>query len=430
MISISIFLLLIMSQHFLNSIEKIEHFSDLNILILYLGNLIPFIITWVYLLKEINQIIQNKHNFIEKIGKEIIFIPRFNMFFCVFEYKSIEFFSYNGLYQLIDLKTFSLELDYENKKIRIFLFSKSQNDLLFQIQKVTPLLEALFPSIRLKSSSSLEKYFVEYSIKHFGDYTFLQKDFAFIQPQIIPQPFHESKRENIVIISCVMSDEDEENEFQSHTTQVYSISRSTGSSIFNFLGRAISIFQDTQSLIEENMLYRTIIRFQLNKSHLVSFKEGITYLQSNNTKINNKKEWGTIPEEQQQVSTSEVRKEHTTSVTYAINREINQICLELCNIYQNSNLIEGSKIKLCKKRTQFCQKLLTNPNFSKLLSELENENESKRKMTILTEVTRHLSYHQFYCLLAHFMKAYYVKKRDKEIVRLLHGLIAVKINMY
>jgi hypothetical protein len=45
---------------------------------------------------------------------------------------------------------------------------------------------------------------------------------------------------------------------------------------------------------------------------------------------------------------------------------------------------------------------------------------------ILTDLNQHLSYHQLYCLLAHFITSNKSEKTEKAVIGFLHGLIALK----
>ncbi|PWI49138.1 hypothetical protein CEE45_03080 [Candidatus Heimdallarchaeota archaeon B3_Heim] len=397
---------------------------------LIIGNIIPIAIACLLIFYELNIFSSKKKTLMTIKEGQVLFIPRFNLYLSIFECSSVSDVFVEGVDLLNGLNRYSIEIDGINNRLRLFFYSNSKIELSRYIEEAKPLLDTIFPNLLLLTASSLKEGFLNYSLKRMGDYRTIKQGRYLIIPEKEQNiPLKSPKNYTHVInYNSQASSEEKSNKFES--IQLYSFIRFEEGSFFDFFGRMC--FTDRNmfftDIIEENLLLRAIIRYKLVGFNSISDNEGITNLQQKLNTINvgnNAVEYSDkfIPP---LAALSEHNPDSPNFVS--INQEFNQICRELCNI-SRSSVDEAIKTKNCVDRASFCKKLLVNQNFATFLSELVDGEDDQRKDTILSDLLRHLSFHQIHCLLAQFIASYNSDNLDKQIIKLLHVLIQKQLEI-
>ncbi|MHA1513652.1 MAG: hypothetical protein ACTSRJ_06275 [Candidatus Hodarchaeales archaeon] len=370
-----------------------------------------------------------KNSYFEIFDNGIISIPKFNIFLSIFESNSIHLVNSKGLHQLIDLDPFSLEIDYETKSLRVYLFSKSKKNQLKRIEQSIPLLEAIFPDLLIMTPLKSKELLASYSIAEIAGFSLIQEKESYITPVYNLSVSNQFGDNNKLILAYNSSRKESNSLKNDQTTQVYSLPRYNGLVDFNLIGNII-LRKNENSTFEyynKNKLLRGIIRFQISDFNLISFEEGISYIQ---------KIIASFRVASHSIASEIVPKEDSIPIDIEIESElpmifkdqeaINPICRELCNIYNNFEISEKNRLSLCEKSVLFCRKLVSNNNFISILLELAKKDDNKRKVQILNELLVHLSFHQLYCLIAQFIFIYEGNDLNIISIQLLHSLINKK----
>ena len=262
-------------------IVKIESIKKTNASILIIYNAVPILLLILFLFYKSRFIEKYNNSYFEIFDNGIISIPKFSIFLNIFESKSIPRVNIEGLHQLIDLDPFSLEIDYETKSLRVYLFSKSKKDQLKKIEQSIPLLEAIFPDLLILTPLESKELLASYSIAEIAGFPLIQEKESFITPSH-NLSFSNQVGDNNKLILAYNSSRKEPNFLKNDkTTQVYSLPRYNGLVDFNLIGNII-IRRNENNNFEyrnKNILLRGIIRFQLSNFNLISFDEGISYIQ-------------------------------------------------------------------------------------------------------------------------------------------------------
>ncbi|MHA2276754.1 MAG: hypothetical protein ACXAC2_13355, partial [Candidatus Kariarchaeaceae archaeon] len=145
-------------------IIKIGSVQKISVSLLVTANITPLLLSLLFLLYELGIISSHKKSYFEIFDNGVIHIPIFNICFSIFESTSIHLVNNKGLYRLIDLEFFSLEIDNETKSLRVFLFSKSKTSQIHRIKQSMPLLEAIFPDILLMTPNDSKNFLSSYSL--------------------------------------------------------------------------------------------------------------------------------------------------------------------------------------------------------------------------------------------------------------------------
>ena len=413
-----LFLFLIMYQ-----IIKIGNINKFSVSLLVTANIIPLLLLLLFLLYELGIISSHKKSYFEISDNGVIHIPIFNICFSIFESSSIQLVNNKGLYRLIDLELFSLEIDNETKSLRVFLFSKSKTSQINRIKQSMPLLEAIFPDILLMTPNDSKNFLSRYSLAEVAGFSIIQGKESYLLPVLGHSKAGQLGVDNRMILVYNSSEKGSKTIKDDRTSQIYTLPRYLEPVDFNFIGNLIlknSEFEDDN----KNKLLRAIIRFQLNNCNLISFHEGVSYFQK------------TLSEsgiDNQSAITEVQSKDEFTQNTTEIKPEIcmininkgvtNPICVELCNIFNNLEIDEINKSRLCNNRIIFCKKLISNDNFISLLMEFTKKDNDKNNSKLFSELLTHLSFHQIYCLIAQFIFMYEGKDLDVISTQLLHSLI-------
>ncbi|MHA1156524.1 MAG: hypothetical protein ACTSQK_10495, partial [Candidatus Heimdallarchaeota archaeon] len=101
-------------------IIKIGSINKFSLSLLVTANIIPLLLLLLFLLHELKIISGHNKSYFEISDNGVIHIPIFNIYFSIFESTSIQLVNNKGLYRLIDLELFSLEIDNETKSLRVF----------------------------------------------------------------------------------------------------------------------------------------------------------------------------------------------------------------------------------------------------------------------------------------------------------------------
>ncbi|MCK4848446.1 MAG: hypothetical protein KAT16_05445 [Candidatus Heimdallarchaeota archaeon] len=407
-------------------IVKIESTSKMSMYLVISGNVFPILLVILFLSYESGFIGNCNKSYFMIYENGIIRIHKYSIFLSIFESNSIHLVNSKGLYQLIDLDPFSLEIDCKTKRLRVYIFSKSKKNQLNRIKQSVPLLEAIFPDLLLMNPHESKKLLESYSIAEIAGLSLIQEKEGFLMPVIDFSFSDQLGIHNKLVLAFNSSRKDPNLLKDSQTTQVYTLPRYNGSIDFNLIGNII--LRNTENFdfenFDKNLLLRAIIRFQLNNTNLISFEEGVSYIQKaiSTFRVGSQSIVSEIKSNDDLIPiNAEIEPE--IPMIFINEEEINPICLELCNIYNNLEIDEKDRAILCEKRINFCGKLIRNNNFISLLIELTNKDDDKRKSQILSEILVHLSFHQLYCLIAQFIFTYKGKDFDVISIQLLHSLI-------
>ncbi len=410
-------------------IVKIESTTKMDVSLLIISNAIPVLLLILFLSYKSGFIEKYKISYFEIFENGIITIPKYNIFLNIFESSSIHLINSKGLHQLIDLDPFSLEIDYESRRLRVYLFSKSKKRQLKRIKQSIPLLEAIFPDLLILTPPESKELLASYSIAEIAGFQLIQEKESFITPVLNPSFSNQFGDHNKLILAHNSSRKEPNFLKNDQTTQLYSLPRYNGLVDFNFIGDIILKKNENSNLEyrNKNTLLRAIIRFQLGNFNLISFPEGISYIQKiiSAFKVASQSIASEIGSQEESIPI-DIEIESDLPMIFKDKEEINPICLELCNIYNNFEINEKDRLALCEKRIIFCRKLVSNNNFISLLLELAKKVDTNRKTHILNELLVHLSFHQLYCLIAQFIVIYEGKDLNVISIQLLHSLIHKK----
>ncbi|MFX0173168.1 MAG: hypothetical protein ACFE9L_14825 [Candidatus Hodarchaeota archaeon] len=386
-------------------------------------------------------------------GEGIIFIQNYETWIAIFETISLEKVQVNELEQLRHLKIFSLELDNDKLCLRVFLYSKSYEELLDRMNTSKPILENVLPGIKLVQDDIIAQFLGDYSLLKINN-TYLLKNKTDL---IIPQPkdvvdtisFSFSK----MILSWNLSTKDtiQENSRRIYPIQLYFLICHRKSSFFKCIDEITfrEDYPEESRFLDVLELQRVRLRYQIYKfpkmeleTSLNSFKIALTSVLSNNTQIIGEKKASQLLSDVTRITTE---KKVISSNNDCENRiklkgapqkietgdfksRINQICIELCNIPKDPVLLLEEKGKRCHRRANFCNKLLRTENFSTLLEDILMKVNEAEKLQLIAELNRNLSFYQLVCVLAHVNKYTHPKISYQKLISLIHMLIKSNSN--
>ena len=407
-------------------IIKIGSINKFSLSLLVTANIIPLLLLFLFLLHELKIISGHKKSYFEISDNGVIHIPIFNIYFSIFESTSIRLVNNKGLYRLIDLELFSLEIDNETKSLRVFLFSKSKTSQINRIKQSMPLLEAIFPDILLMAPNDSKIFLSRYSLAEVAGFSIIQGKESYLLPVLGHSKAGQLGVDNRMILVYNSSEKGSKTIKADRTSQIYTLPRYREPVDFNFIGNLILKKNDNSDFEDDNKnkLLRAIIRFQLNNCNLISFHEGVSYFQRtlSQSGIDNQSDLMEIQTKDE--FTPNITEIESEITMININEEVrNPICMELCNIYNNLEIDEINKSRLCNNRIIFCKKLISNNNFISLLMEFTKKDNDKNNSKLFSELLTHLSFHQIYCLIAQFIFMYEGKDLDVISTQLLHSLI-------
>ncbi|MFX1516038.1 MAG: hypothetical protein ACFFC6_07010 [Promethearchaeota archaeon] len=427
-----IFCVILLSLVFIILIEGLVTLNDytgiLKIIIvapINLARYIPVIILLCLLSADMVQIFNNCNSELQFEVKKtgVVFFQDFNIWLAIFETFSVEKIETSELKQLKHLETFSLEIDRRKMGVRVILYSKSAKQLEKRIRTSKPILEVVLPDIKLISKEDIINLYSRIELLKIGKYHFFKERSELFYPQFSVFPKKISHSISRIILACNILDEVSNDEFM-NSTQLYFFHRFDQTSFFKYINqRFFKSPSETATHFQSNQeLQRVRLSYQINKKPFLSFQEGldqfIRFLSftSFEPKI-------TKTEERQSLSPFETNQQEVISATETTSFvEMNQICSELCNLPKEKKHSNEEKVKRCKRRADFCLNLLENANFSSILDSLIRQENIIDQIHLISELRRHLTYHQIICCFSHLSKHNYPQIPHTKLVNLIHVL--------
>ncbi len=418
--------LLVIMSNIANS-QEIKNSSNL-FTTLVIGNIIPLVITCLLIISELNLYSFRKKSLLTLKENQFIYISRFDIYMSVFECRSLSDIYVEGFNLLNELNRYSIEISKDIKRLRIFFYSSSKIELSKHIEKAKPLLDTIFPNLNVLTSSSLKTDFLDYSFWKFGKYTFIRQGRFLFIPEIESKNSSRVLKNHTHILNYVSQSTKKEKPNSTNSTQFYSFLKHEHTSFFELYGYKCYIRENrfVYDHIDENILLRAMIRYKLTGFNSTSDDDGYINLQRMLIPFNKEKSNFARPNTPIPPTTESNDNPSNVHISLQTSHGYNQICIELCNISQSSDE-DAIKIKNCENRVSFCKKLLVNQHLTTLLGELVDGENDKRRDTILTDLLRHVSFHQINCLLAQFVVSSKLDIHDKQVIQLLHTLIQKRI---
>ncbi len=419
-------LILIIFLNIMDS-KELQLSPDLNGLII-LGNLIPLAITCLVIFTNLKLLPFKSQAIISIVGNEMIFIPHFNVYLCIFECSTLSDVHVDGFNLITNIHNISIELVKDEQRLRIFLYANSKINLYKQIEEVKPLLDNIFPNSSLLNRSKFRSEFSNYSIYRNGDYLLIkQGKYLFIptiNQNLTTKAFHESS--TVFRFSIPRKTTISQGSLSSN--QFYSLTKFRLGSFFDFFGEMISTHGKTyfEEKIKEDFLYRVIIRYDLDRYALIDKEGSDLNLQhllapyiTKSTSFEEEKEDISPPKIPNNIELDDVTISNT-SYRY------NQICKEFCTIYKSSDELT-LKLRNCSNRRDFCRKALNNQNLTTFLNELVKRESKQRRDVLLSDLLKHMSFQQLYCLIANYLQFNTKNYLDNQMIRLLIAMIQKQI---
>jgi hypothetical protein len=397
--------------------------SEINDIIIA-GNLIPLIIACLVIFNELKPFSLSSQATLAIVGNEMVYIPHFNIFFCIFECTSLSDVHVDSLNLLIGINNISIELIKDEQRLRIFIYSSSKTDLSNQIIEFKPLLDNIFPNSYLLDKSVFRSEFSNYSLSQNGEYFLIKRHKDILIPSIEYVLNANTLHENSRVFRFDYPGEKAIGHELSSLNQFYSLTKFKYGSFFNFFGslnftHGITNFDDR---VKKEFLYRAIIRFDLNgyasinnKESNVNLKQFLATYFKKSTPVEAQNKDISLPTTQDDVNLG-------IGPVSDINQGHNQICKEFCLVYRSSD-ISTKKLKNCLNRISFCKKALNNPNLLAFLKKLVKGECEQRREVLLSDLLKHLSLQQLYCLLINYLHIYNLNHLDKRIINLLNIMI-------
>ncbi|MHA2290380.1 MAG: hypothetical protein ACXABG_16460 [Promethearchaeota archaeon] len=409
--------------------QEIKNSSNL-IPTLIIGNTIPLVITCLLIISELNPYSSNKKTLLKIKDNGFLYIPRFAIYISIFECNSLSDIYIEGFKLLNELSRYSIEINRDIKRLRLYFYAKSKIELSKNIEKAKPLLDTIFPNLYLLTSSSLRTDFLNYSLWKSGECKYVRQGRLLIIPEIERDSSSKIPQNNTHVLNYLSENKLGEKCNSNNSIQFYSFIKYEHSSLFELFGYR-GYINENKFLIEnidENILLRAIIRYKLVGYQTLSDIEGYLNLQKKLTPFNE----GKFNLEVRNTPILPLPKsdENTFNgnLSPLISHRYNQICKELCNIFQSSDKDEVKK-KNCENRASFCKKLLMNENLTIFLDELVDGENGNRRDTILTDLLRHVSFHQIHCLITQYVVSCNSDIHDGQIIQFLHNLIKKRIDI-
>jgi len=351
----------------------------------------------------------------------LIFFKDFHIWLAIFETFSVEKVQTSELKQLKHLKTFSLEIDIEKMGIRVILYSKSVKELEKRIRTSKPILEVVLPDIKMASKDDITQQYSEMKLVKIGrDYIFKEKSELFY-PQFGNFPIKNSSSISRMVLACNITDEAKNDKFM-NSTQIYFFHRFDQTSFFKYINKRF-FKSPRETHFQDNQEHQRIrLSYQTNKKPLISFQEGLdqyiralSFISLGSGIIKTEKIHKNYPF----IKNQQIILLNTEETSLA---EMNQICSEFCDLSKENKHLNKDKVKRCKRRADFCLNLLENENFSSILESLIKQEDVIDQIHLISELRRHLTYHQIICCFSHLSQQNYRKISYFKLVNLIYVL--------
>ncbi len=418
---------------------------------------LPLITLSYFLLNEIFLLLTKKTSNQELtwFNNGIGFILDSFAWIAIFETRSLNQIQKAELEQLSHLKSFSLELDVKNSCVRVFFYAKSNDELTEIIKKSKPILDVVLPDLKILPAVDASKLFDKYSLEKIGNKYFLKnKNHFFILnfESIKANSFSHTEK----MVFCFFSTMKSKKKKDTIRSQWYSFNNLDQNYFFNGLSRILINNQEKNllSLWNRNNLQRIQIRYHLVEQEKLSFQEGVAQFEKGLSILLSQTEPELILEKERQSSmenenilnvlkkNNSVNKKSHCIIPTSISKyadinvlyeefpfepiKMNQICFELCNIQTSRGFTSREKSIKCARRANFCQKLLKNENFFSIIENILKQKHEEERIHLTTELRRHLSYQQLYCILAHLTQSEELATVNQELIGIIHVLFKLK----
>ncbi len=406
---------------------EIQLFSARMVTVL-IGNFVPLGVTCLLILYELNLLPFYKKQFLLIKEDNLICIPSFHTYISIFECTSFSNLYIDGLGLLNGLNRYSIEIFSDEQRLRIYLYSDSKIDMFRLVKDAQPLVETVFPNIYMLTSSDLKTEFQDYSLDRRGEYRFIQQGKYWIIPTIEQKSDIKSPKSYTDVYNFLSPKKPVKKNKLGNFTQLYSITKTHKMSFFDFFGFRCFSTSITHAYedFKEDLLYRAIIRFYLVGCSSIFDKDGITNIQRILTSSSIESDIPDYSETSLSPQSDEIDYVSSDTDTEMNNKDINPICVELCNISRGKDEITV-KAKKCSIRSAFSKKLLVKQNLSGFLNELVNGEDDQRRDDLLSDLFRHMSFHQIYCLIVHFLTTQRPHSYANQIIQLFHILIQKRL---
>ncbi len=399
----------------------------------------PIIISLYLFAKEIVRLLNRNITCLQFLPKKegIVFIQDYNVWLSIFEIPTLRNIQTSELKQIIHLKTFSLELDVKKICVRVYLYSKSYEELKERIKNSKPILEAVLPNVIQMSNKDIIELLNEIKLLKIGKKYVLNENSEYFFPQSCENDTKFPSTFSRMILTCKI----EENSHLDKCAQCYIInsndeSSSKGkSSFFKWLDK---ILFNPSKIPEENFwsikeLQRVKLRFYTKNSSLSEFKQGLILFQKGLSLISSESK--KIIQEEKIIDHSFINNHLEAKAKSTIISEktsfltgMNQICSELCKIPNEHKLTQKEKVKKCRRIANFCKKLLANENFSSILDNILNQQYQIEKIHLISELKQHLSYHHLICICAQLSHSNQPNLSHEETVEMINIILKLVQN--
>lgn len=433
-------------------IEKTTFSEAPQDLVTFLFNLCRYFtmsLLFIFFLIEFFQIINPDISSLNFKLKErgIAYLQDPQLWIAMFETLNLNDIQVNELKQLKHLKTFSLELNRIKRVFRVFIYSKSYEEIKKRIDKFGTVLDVILPGINLVSNETMTEFFNNNKIVNLSNHYILTENSQLIIPQTegeiqsITNTFT-----SIILANNFLNENGQKNiDKLKNSSQIYFLTYYDKNLFYKFLNDLV--FTKKNALVcfgEHQKLERIRMRFQIKDQSKIYFQQGLNKLKHELNNLSKESSSSTLakttlfhPSSKKKIvinerttpsisltSKNQARNEESTlSSTQCLQLPINQICFELCNIQKDLDLPLEEKVKKCNRRAKFSGKLLKSDNFTSLIENILNQEYKEEKLFLLSELNHHLSFQQLLCLLAHMILQMEENRPLQKIVSLLHILL-------
>ncbi len=372
--------------------------------------------------------------------RNFAFIQNHSIWMCIFEAQINENIKLDKLQHLTFLKTFSIEINKNESIIYIRIFTTSLEEINLLVNKCYPILEVIFPDIQLLELNTLIEKINEYKILTFRNKSFLYSKTHFIFP-LIPEKEIEIKEYSSMILTY-----NKDSKSNKLLGNIYYIKLFDKKTPFLFL-KEIFLTYGTPSYLK--FIKKDFVRIRL-KSPLKDYSELpfektidkiSLFLQKENInsfiseeKIKSRiqcqgtSKFTSIPPSNDSFMRGKKSKLFNTIYDQFLNLpNLNQICFELCSIFDDSFLAEDEKRVKCDRKSKFCLKLLKNENFKLIIENITKQKNAAELEYLLGELAQHISTQQLVCVMAHLSQESSKNLLHNDLLPILYFLIKLFI---
>ncbi|MHA2073088.1 MAG: hypothetical protein ACW97X_00535 [Candidatus Hodarchaeales archaeon] len=441
----------------------------------YLIRYLPVFILLYYLINEISLLFDKKEvqNRITREKDGIIFVPELFIWIAIFETYDLSRIQKTELNQLLYLDIFSLEIDYRKLRLRVFLYGDSFEELRLRIVKNKPILDIVLPSLVPLSPNESQKFFENEKFENINNFYYLRnkKKLSILSFEGISEKISSSRSKiTFCFYPAIKDKKGKQNGKNPLRSQWYSFYDFDQYNPFKNLSKILKLKQSNffPNMGKKKTPLRIKIRFRIEDREDKPFVHGISNFEKHLSsllsktrqivKINDmetKKEThrnsessfnfvrdSTEPSSLKEINITNINvpskttKMINTPIKHALHNftadlvNKNQICIELCNIQKNSDLLRDKKVEKCIRRATFCQKMLKNNNFLALLENIMNQAHEEEKIHLTAELQRHLSNQQIICIFTHLCQFESIDIPIQNIVDLIHLLFKLKLETH